>query len=249
MCKRKRVKNMDLYDIHSHILPGVDDGAKSMEESLEMLRIAKENAICTIIVTPHNKPGRHNVHTPSMNAYIKQLQEQMNRIGLSIELIGGNELYYRMELAQELQGGVARTMADSRYVLVEFGPMDDYDYLRNGVYDLLSEGYFPIIAHVERYQCLLERIDRISDLSGMGAYIQVNAGSVMGAAGFKIKDCTRKLLKQGLVQFVATDAHDTKKRAPELKKCADFIARKYGEEYAVDIFRNNPKHIIRNEIL
>ena len=78
----------------------------------------------------------------------------MGRAGLSIELIGGNELYYRMELAQELHGGVARTMADSRYVLLEFAPMDDYDYLRNGVYDLLSEGYFPIIAHVERYQCL-----------------------------------------------------------------------------------------------
>lgn len=240
---------MDLIDIHSHILPAVDDGAKSMEESLGMLRIAKENAICTIIVTPHNKPGRHNVHTPSMNAYMKQLQEQMNRIGLSIELIGGNELYYRMELAQELHGGVARTMADSRYVLVEFGPMVDYDYLRNGVYDLLSEGYFPIIAHVERYQCLSDHVDRIGDLSGMGAYIQVNAGSVMGDVGFKIKNFTRKLLKQELVHFVATDAHDTKKRAPELKKCADYIARKYGQGYAEDIFQNNPEHIIRDEIL
>lgn len=240
---------MDLIDIHCHILSGVDDGAKSMEESLKMLQIAQENAIRTIIVTPHNKPGRHNVHIPSMNAYMKQLQEQMNRIGLSIELIGGSELYYRMELAQELHGGVARTMADSRYVLVEFGPMDDYDYLRNGVYDLLAEGYFPIIAHVERYQCLLDHVDRIEDLSGMGAYIQVNAGSVMGDGGFKVKSFTRKLLKHELVQFVATDAHDTKKRAPELKKCADYIVRKYGEEYTEDIFRNNPEHIIRNEIL
>ena len=90
----------------------------------------------------------------------------MGRAGLSIELIGGNELYYRMELAQELHGGVARTMADSRYVLLEFAPMDDYDYLRNGVYDLLSEGYFPIIAHVERYQCLADHVERIKDLTG-----------------------------------------------------------------------------------
>ena len=83
----------------------------------------------------------------------------------------------------------------------------------------------------------------------MGAYIQVNAGSVMGDAGFKMKNFTRELLKQGLVQFIATDAHDTRKRAPELKKCANYITRKYGEEYAEDIFRNNPEHIIRNEIL
>ena len=79
---------MDLIDIHCHILPGVDDGSKSMEESLAMLRIAQQNAIRTIIVTPHNKPGRHNIHIPSMNVYIKQLQEQMGRAGLSIELIG-----------------------------------------------------------------------------------------------------------------------------------------------------------------
>ena len=85
---------MDLIDIHCHILPGVDDGSKSMEESLAMLRIAQQNAIRTIIVTPHNKPGRHNIHIPSMNVYIKQLQEQMGRVGLAIELIGGNELYY-----------------------------------------------------------------------------------------------------------------------------------------------------------
>lgn len=240
---------MDLIDIHCHILPGVDDGSKSMEESLAMLRIAQQNAIRTIIVTPHNKPGRHNIHIPSMNVYIKQLQEQMGRLGLSIELIGGNELYYRMELAQELHGGVARTMADSRYVLLEFAPMDDYDYLRNGVYDLLSEGYFPIIAHVERYQCLADHVERIKDLTGMGAYIQVNAGSVMGNVGFGMKSFTRKLLKQELVHFVATDAHDTKKRAPELKKCADYIVHKYGNQYAEDIFVNNPEHVIRNEIL
>ena len=108
-----------------------------------------------------------------------------------------------MELAQELHGGVARTMADSRYVLVEFGPMDDYDYLRNGVYDLLSEGYFPIIAHVERYQCLSDHLDRIVDLSGMGAYIQVNAGSVMGDAGFRMLIAIRSLFQMGRRQGVS----------------------------------------------
>ncbi len=240
---------MDLIDIHCHILPGVDDGAKSMEESLNMLRIAEHNAIHTILLTPHNKPGHHNIHTPRMNAYIRELQEQIRNIGLSIKLLGGNELYYRMELPQELKNGAARTMADSDYVLVEFDPMTDYDYLRNGVYDLMSEGYFPIIAHVERYRCLLDHLDRIEDLSGMGAYIQVNSGSIMGNTGFHVKSFTRKMLKQELVHFVATDAHDTKKRAPELKKCADYITRKYGGNYAKQIFHNNPEYIIRNEIL
>lgn len=240
---------MELTDIHCHILPGVDDGAKSIEESLEMLKIAAENGINRIILTPHNKPGHKNIHTADMDALIEKLKERIKKSGLKISLIGGNELYYRMELSEEIREGHARTMGDSRYVLIEFSPMDDYDYLRNGIYNLLSEGFFPIIAHVERYKCLLEHPDRVKDLSGMGAYIQVNAGSVMGEAGLLAKGFTRRLLKHELVHFVATDAHDTKKRAPELKKCADYIVKKYGEDAAVNIFINNPESIIRDEII
>ena len=240
---------MELTDIHCHILPGVDDGAKSIEESLEMLKIASENGIHRIILTPHNKPGHKNIHTADMDVLIEKLQERIKKSGIKITLIGGNELYYRMELSEEIRAGRARTMADSRYVLIEFSPMDDYDYIRNGIYNLLSEGFFPIIAHVERYKCLLEHPDRVKDLSGMGAYIQVNAGSVMGEAGLLAKGFTRRLLKHELVHFVATDAHDTKKRAPELKKCADYIVKKYGEDAAVNIFINNPESIIRDEIL
>ena len=240
---------MELTDIHCHILPGVDDGAKSIEESLEMLKIASDNGINRIILTPHNKPGHKNIHTADMDALIEKLKERIKKSGLKISLIGGNELYYRMELSEEIREGHARTMGDSKYVLIEFSPMDDYDYLRNGIYNLLSEGFFPIIAHVERYKCLLEHPDRVKDLSGMGAYIQVNAGSVMGEAGLLAKGFTRRLLKHELVHFVATDAHDTKKRAPELKKCADYIVKKYGEDAALNIFINNPESIIRDEII
>lgn len=240
---------MELIDVHSHILPGVDDGSDCMEKSIAMLKIAEKNDIGTIILTPHNKPGRHHLHASSMNTYIGQLKERMQEEGIEIKLLGGSELLYRMGLPEELKEGEALTMAQSHYVLLEFRPMDDYDYLRNGVYELLAEGYFPIVAHAERYRCLTDRIERVAELRGMGAYIQLNAGSVMGDLGFKVKSFTKNLLKNEMVHFVATDAHDTEKRKPELKKCAEYIMKKYGQAYAQDIFVENPSCVIRDEII
>lgn len=240
---------MELTDIHCHILPEVDDGSQSMEQSIAMLDIAARNAIHTIILTPHNKPSRHHLHAGSMEMRRKALEDAAREAGISIKLLNGSELLYRMGLPEELREGEALTMAGSHYVLLEFRPADDYDYLRNGVYELLSEGYLPIVAHAERYRCLTEHPERVEELHGMGAYIQLNAGSIMGELGFGIKRFTKSLLKKELVHFVATDAHDTAKRKPELKKCADHIVKKYGQVYAQRIFAENPSCILQDEII
>lgn len=240
---------MELTDIHCHILPAVDDGSQSLEQSVAMLDIASKNAIHTIILTPHNKPGRHHLHAESMERRRRELAAAAEEAGISIALYDGSELFYRMGLSEELRKGEAHTMAGSRYVLLEFRPADDYDYLRNGVYELLSEGYLPIVAHAERYRCLTEHPERVEELYGMGAYIQLNAGSIMGELGFGIKRFTKGLLKKELVHFVATDAHDTAKRRPDLKKCADHIVKKYGQMYARRIFEENPSCILQDEII
>jgi len=236
-------------DIHSHILPGIDDGSKDFDTSMQMLRMAANDGITQIIVTPHNKPGRHNAGCQRIRRLAGELNSRMQDEGLEIKLFEGNELYYRSGLAQEITSGKALTMAGGSYVLVEFGPSDDYDYIRNGIYSLRAEGYRPVIAHVERYSRLSGRTDRIEDLSGMGCCIQVNAGSIMGDFGFGIKHFTRKLLREGLVHLVATDAHDTVRRVPKLSECAAYIERKYGEVYAKELFYENPMHVIRNEYI
>lgn len=240
---------MELTDIHCHILPEVDDGSQSVEQSIAMLDIAVRNAIHTIILTPHNKPGRHHLHAQSMEQRRKALEAAAEEAGISIALYNGSELFYRMGLPEEIRDGEALSMADSHYVLLEFRPADDYDYLRNGVYELLSEGYLPIVAHAERYICLTEHPERVAELHGMGAYIQLNAGSIMGESGFGIKRFAKGLLKKELVHFVATDAHDTSGRKPELKKCADYITKKYGQMYAQRIFEENPSCILQDEII
>lgn len=236
-------------DIHSHILPGVDDGAQDLEMSIRMLCLASENGIGKIILTPHNKPMHHNFGPKKMRILSEQLEKEMRRKGLEIELYIGNEIYYRSDILELLEEEKACTMAGSTYVLVEFGPMDDYDYIRSGIYRLTSGGYQPILAHVERYGSICSHTGRVEELVKLGGYIQVNAGSVMGQYGYQAKYFTRRLLKQQMVHFVATDAHNDEKRGPYLLDCAKYIDKKYGGEYAQRIFWDNPEHVIAGEYI
>lgn len=236
-------------DIHSHILPQIDDGAKNIDMSIKMLRIAQQNGICSIILTPHNKPLHHNASPEKIRSLTDDLQKAANRKEIPIRLYVGNEIYYRSNILEILEERKASTLADSMYVLVEFGPLDDFDYIRNGIYQLLSGGFRPIMAHVERYGCVASSLERVRELVKMGCYIQINAGSVMGQYGFGTKKFTRRILKQGLVHFVATDAHDDVRRRPCLLDCAKYIDKKFGEDYAEKILKENPEKVINNEYI
>ncbi|WP_034467582.1 CpsB/CapC family capsule biosynthesis tyrosine phosphatase [Butyrivibrio proteoclasticus] len=236
-------------DIHCHIMPGVDDGSPDMETSLKMLRIAAKNDITHIILTPHHKPMHHNVSPEHNVAYTDRLQQALDREGLNIKLYSGNEIYYSDETFRELEEGRITTLAGSDYVLVEFHPTNPYKAIHNAAYQVQAAGYIPVIAHVERYSDMVSKPARVEELVDMGCLIQVNANSVMGKYGFGISSFTKKLLKNRLVHFVATDAHDTGKRAPELLECRRFVDRKFGEDYGRRIFYDNPMSIIHNETI
>ncbi len=234
-------------DIHCHIMPGVDDGSRDMEMSLEMLRIADSNGITHIILTPHHKPMHHNVSVQHNVKYRKDLQERARAEGIKAKLFSGNEIYYSDETFDQLLSGEICSLAGSDYVLVEFHPTATYKAIQNAMYRVQGAGYIPIIAHVERYSDVLGKPAYVQDLIDMGCFIQVNASSVMGNYGFGISHFTRKLLKSGHVHFVASDAHDTGRRAPELLKCRKFVERRFGEDYAKEIFFTNAANVIRNE--
>lgn len=238
-----------IFDIHNHILWGVDDGSDDLKMSLEMLRIAEKSGTTDIILTPHNKPNRRNIYTDEMIQQIEVLKKHMRIEGIGIKLYAGNEIYYRMDIAERIHNGKASTMCGSRYVLLEFNPLDEWDYIRRGVDDILSEGYTPIIAHVERYENLMKNSDRALELKNMGSYLQINAASVVGEVGWDYKRRCKELLKKGGVSFVASDAHDTKKRNPSLEKCVRYITRKYGEEYARTVFCDNPQMILSDKLI
>ncbi len=236
-----------LIDIHAHILPGMDDGSDSLETSMRMLRCAAQDGISAIILTPHNKPGHRHTRLDMLADGMERLREMLSEEAVSMELYLGSELYYRSGILEELQNNTAGTMAGSRYVLVEFNPMEDYDYIRNGIYSLQTGGYYPILAHAERYLNVCAAKYGIEDLIEMGCYIQVNAGSIMGRSGSKAKRFTRKLLKQRQVHFVATDAHDLEERPPRLLECVEYIRKKYGGDYSRRMFQENPLYVIRDK--
>lgn len=239
---------METYiDIHCHILPGIDDGSDSLETSREMLHMAVEDGISQIILTPHDKPWHRNIDHTQMNAKVGQLQDWLCQEGMDIRLHTGSELYYRNGLTEELDQGKALTLADSQYVLVEFDPLADYDYIRGGVYALLTGGYYPIVAHVERYKNVCSKINRITELVDMGSFMQVNAGSITGQYGFGTKQLTKRMLKQDLIHFVATDAHDLNKRRACLSRCAEYIGKKYGASSRRRLFYDHPMCVLHNE--
>ncbi len=236
-------------DIHCHILPGVDDGSPDMATSLEMLRIADKNGITHLILTPHHKPMHHNVSPQHNVAYRKELQEAAKEAGIKAKLFSGNEIYYSDETMEELLEGKICSLAGSDYVLVEFHPTNPYKAIQNAVSRVQAAGFIPIIAHVERYSDIVSHPSRVKDLIEMGSFIQVNASSIMGKYGFGISHFTKKLLKEELVHFVASDAHDTGRRAPNLLDCRNYVERKYGEDYGKKLFFTNPANVIRNELI
>lgn len=236
-----------LIDIHSHILPGLDDGAKDMLTSLEMMKIAYDNGIRDIILTPHYKPSHHNASAATINRLIEDLQELCIARGIKIRLYKGNELMYHFGVMEALDDGRANTLAGSGYILIEFNPSDDYNRIRDGIYDALSHGYTPILAHVERYESVMKDMDRVRELIGMGCYMQVNAGSVMGDFGRTAKKNVATMLKNNLVHFIASDAHSANRRSPAMLECFRYIIKKYGEDCERKLFITNPSCVIKNE--
>lgn len=173
-----------LVDIHCHILPGVDDGAPDMETSRAMIRDAYEQGVRYIIATPHYRP---EMFEPSMKKVIRvyhELRDYAEEVGIGLRL--GCEYYRNEQMIRHLDKKLRPTMLGSRYVLTEFSTNDSFVTVRNYIYELITKGYRPIVAHVERYFCCQEP-ERIQKLKKLGAQIQINADSVLGYEGHTIK--------------------------------------------------------------
>ena len=227
--------DMGYVDIHCHVLPGIDDGARDMDETLKMLKIASEQGISDMIVTPHYKQGRVGTPRQAIGEMIEQVGKYAALSGISIRLHPGTEIYYNSSLEEKLESGWLAKMNDSDFVLVEFSPLETFSYIRNAIEDLFGLGCHPILAHVERYQCMLSNVDNVRILHDMGCRIQVNASSIEGVFGFKIKHFIKKLLKERLVDYVGTDAHNCKTRAPEMTKCAEVLRKQCDAAYVDEL--------------
>ncbi|MDD3173963.1 MAG: hypothetical protein PHF63_10025 [Herbinix sp.] len=236
-------------DIHAHILPGVDDGSDSMEETLRMLQIALEQGIQTIIATPHFMAGEKNPSVEQLLNIRDKVQMEADKLNKGLKLLLGNELFYTESIVHALKSKQALTMAGSKYVLVEFAVRESYETVFRGMGELIRAGYAPILAHVERYLCLHKREDLISELVKLGCYIQMNSSSLMGGLFNTEAVLNRKLINQGLVHFVGSDCHDEKVRIPNMNSAAKALHKKCEVELVNKIFLDNPINILENTYL
>lgn len=242
--KQSKMTEM-IIDIHSHILPGIDDGSADMEETLAMLAIAEKEGITHMIATPHYKENRTQTDPQKVKSLIAQVQAAAEAKGISVKILAGNEVYYFSDIEEAVDEGKILALNEGNRMLVEFNPFADYKRIRNAMDNVRGLGFHPVIAHVERYECMLKNPDNVEQLYDMDVEIQVNAASITGEAGFKSKMFVHKLLKKHLVHYVGTDAHESKKRAPKMKKCASILRKKYGEEYANELlYKNAWDHIL-----
>ena len=240
---------MELTDIHIHILPSVDDGARNEDSAARMLDIAYADGIRTMICTPHFHGGYMETTVAGNQKALDTLQAIAAQKYPDMKFYLGNEVYYFNSMDEWLRDGRLSTMAGSSYVLVEFSPGVTLRELDSAVRHLRQSGFIPILAHINRYVQLVGNINHVYDLIDNGAYIQINTEALNGDMGFKVKQFTKKLLKTNCVHFIATDAHSSRTRRPELMDVAKYIEKKFGEDTAYKIFVENPQKIIDDVII
>ena len=230
-----------MFDIHSHLLPGIDDGSSSFEESLTMLKNAYDDGIRDIIITPHYE--RDGYFHSNKEANLKLLEELKERAkDIAINLYLGNEIYINENIIDDLKEGKVSTLANSNYLLVEF-PFTYYDDLYDGIlYDLKKEGYKIIIAHPERYSYVKEHYDFCLRWLNEGYLLQCNTTSLRHHP-----HTMEYLLKNKWVSFIASDGHNLN-RPVKLKDAYNQILNEYGKEYADELFISNPRIIIESVI-
>lgn len=238
-----------ITDIHNHILPGVDDGAGSREEAAGMLMNLAREGVTAVVATPHYHIGTCAANVERREQAYDILTEECSRLKLDIWVYKGNEIYYSSRAIEDLLDKQVWSMGGSNYVLIEFSPQNSYNNIRQGLNHAIREGFRPILAHAERYHELVKQPQYVDELIEMGTYIQLNGRSIMGNSGTKIKNFCKKLMKDDMVHFVASDAHGVFSRSCELKGCADYLEKKFGLEYANKIFRDNPNKMILNEYI
>lgn len=238
---------MKKIDIHCHILPGIDDGASDGRESMQMLRLAAEQGFRKVIATPHCSEHFPDVKPDRVRNLCRKLERAARkRIDPEFEVFPGNEILCTAYSMERIQRHEVLSLADSRYILLEFLPAVSYSELFRSIRLVLASQYTPVVAHIERYGALREE-GRVEELIGTGARMQMNYRPVGGKWHNETTRWCRKMLKQGAVHLLGTDMHNTEGRSPETEKAMEWMKGHLTRKYQIDLCYKNAEKIIRND--
>ena len=239
------MKTMKLCDLHTHMLPGVDDGAPTMEYALQMLRNAVASDVELLAVTPHCNAIYGNYLDPALKDRFFQLQQAAKDI--PVQLVLGAEVLVDPNLPVNLAQGKLPTINGSRYLLTEFPAATKADAFTATLQSIRQLGYIPLVAHPERYRAVCKTPEIVMPWLDMGCHLQLTGGSILGECGETVQRTAAFLLKRDLVACIASDAHGTTSRSNYLLEVYDHLTVRYSKQYAQCLLRENPMRICRNE--
>ena len=221
-----------LWDIHSHVLPGIDDGARDWDTTMAMIRKAADSGIGTIVATPHYLPWIEPIPIPKVRELCKEAESRFESLYReSVNILPGGELYYHSQLVDELEAGRVPTLNGTGAVLVEFSTAISFSELIKGVTELDSAGYTVIVAHIERYDCLRAKNDGAERLRDSGALLQSNISEIGGGFFDGTTRWLKGLYRHEIISFTASDMHNLKRRPPISEKDLDNLRRTVPEYY------------------
>ncbi|PGU36413.1 tyrosine protein phosphatase [Bacillus cereus] len=252
-----------MIDLHCHILPNVDDGAQSIEDSIVMAKAACEEGIHTIVATPHHQNGVYINPAGSILHQVKQLNERLKEEDINLTILPGQEIRLYGELLEDYERGHIVTLNNTnKYMLIEFPANHVPRYTERMLYELRVKGITPIIVHPERNMEIIEHPDLLYKLVSQGTLTQITAGSITGKFGKKIKKFSLQLIEHHLTHVISSDVHNTTTRSFHLQAAYETVEKTFGSSvlyyfkentYALIsgkvIYREEPERIRRKKIL
>lgn len=243
-----------MIDLHSHIIPGVDDGPKTIEESLRLLEEAYNQGVRHIVATSHRRKGMFETPEATILEYFLLLNSRAKTQFPDLELSYGGELYYSDHMLSQLEAGHFPTLNGTRFVLIEFSSRTPYTSINQAVRQVSWLGLTPLLAHIERYEALAFDDKKVAELIQLGAYTQVNSSSLLKPKLFgdrhkQLKKRARFFLDKGLVHCVASDMHNLEQRRPYMREAYDLVANAYGQARAQELFMTNPQTLLDNHYI
>ncbi|HFI0632499.1 TPA: capsular polysaccharide biosynthesis protein Cps4B [Streptococcus suis] len=243
-----------MIDIHSHIIFGVDDGPKNIDESLELIGLAHHQGVRMIVATSHRRKGMFETPEKVIMANFLTLKERVKEVYPQLTLCYGGEIYYSKDILSKLEKNKMPTINGSRYVLLEFSMNTLWKDIQEAVNEVMLLGLTPVIAHIERYDALAYKAERVEELIDKGCYTQVNSSHVLkpGLIRDRAKEFKKRVqyfLDQDLVYCVASDMHNTSSRPPYMSEAYALVEKQYGETRAKNLFKKNPLKLLKNQVL
>ncbi|MBP2068980.1 tyrosine-protein phosphatase [Anaerococcus nagyae] len=233
-----------MIDIHNHIVYGVDDGSRNLDESIKMVELYKKAGFDQIIATSHYDKSRYTVDANEIKEKVSIINDEIEKRTLDFKVYPGHEIQVELDMIKKIKSGDLLTLNNSRYVLCELSFVNKPTFLKDLFYNLELEGYVPIIAHVERYPYVENNIEWLEDFIKMGALIQINYSSIK--SNYEI---TRELLERNMVHIIGTDSHQSEWRNPDIRAYKDEILKIVSEERFEILSTINPAKVINDEFI